>query len=372
MAAGVAALVALPLAVRALPARSDDVSMAELLSRVDASATGGYSGYAEAFGGLALPRTEVLSSVTDLLGDRTRLRVWFRGERDWRVDTLQPAGEAGLRRDAEGVWSWDYERNAGVRTTEPPVRLPRAADLEPAALGRRLLSEARSGEVSRLDARRVAGRSAQGLRLVPADPGSTVRHVDLWVDAPTGQPLRVEVWAGGARPVVETAFLDFSAGMPAASDTAFDPPPGADLSQEVNQDPAAAIDVFSPVVPPASLAGLPLRQRVEGLGSVGTYGTGLTVLVAVPLPGRISGPLVDQLARTPGVTVNGSVPRRLSDGSPIVPDDATLRLAVGPLTLLLADPPDRRSWLLTGTVDAATLDRAAAQLAADPPAEGRR
>ena len=263
VAAGVAALVALPPVVGALPARQDGVATAELLARVDRSDTRGYSGYVEALGGLALPRTDVLSSVTDLLGDRTRLRVWWRGEEDWRVDTVQAGGESGLHVGADGAWTWDYERNTATLTSEPPVRLPRAADL----------------------------------------------------------------------------------------------------------DPAAAINVFSPVIPPEELAGLPLRARVDGLGSVGTYGTGLTVLVAVPLPGRISGPLSDQLARTPGVTVNGSAPRRLPDGSVVVPDDATLRLAVGPLTLLLADPPEGRSWLLTGTVTAATLDKAAAQIAADPPLE---
>lgn len=371
MVAGVAALVALPLAVGALPARTDDLSVPELLGRVDRSAGSGYSGYAEAFGGLALPRTDALTAVTDLLGDRTRLRVWYRGERDWRVDLLQPAGEAGLRRDLDGVWSWDYERDAAVQTPEAPVRLPRAADLEPAALGRRLLSEARPGEVTRIDSRRVAGRSAQGLRLVPADPGSTVRRVDVWVDAPTGQPLRVEVWADGPRPVVETAFLDFAAGTPAASTTRFRPPEGAQVSRELNSDVAAAINLFSPVVPPTTLAGLPLRQRVDGLGSVGTYGTGLTVLVAVPLPGRISGPLRDQLTGTPGITINGEPPPRLPDGSVFVPEGARLGLAAGPLQLLLIDPPDSRAWLLTGTVTATTLERAALELSTSPPRERR-
>ena len=94
---------------------------------------------------------------------------------------------------------------------------------------------------------------------------------------------------------------------------------------------------------------------MEGLGSVGTYGTGLTVLVAVPLPGRISRPLREQLEATPGVTVAV----------------AGIKLAVGPLSLLLTQPIDRRSWLLTGTVSAATLDRAAAELAANPPVELR-
>jgi hypothetical protein len=76
------------------------------------------------------------------------------------------------------------------------------------------------------------------------------------------------------------------------------------------------------------------------------------VLAALPLPGRLSRPLVRQLARTPGLrtTANGVV------------------LTVGPLALMLADRvPGGRSWLLTGTVTEQTLERAAAELTAQPP-----
>ena len=359
VAAGVAAVTSLPLVVGALPARSDTTSAASLLAAVRRSGAQGYSGYAEVVGGLRLPLTEDFSALTDLFGDRSRLRVWWRGERDWRVDTVQATGETGLYRDVEGLWTWEYERGTALRTTDPAVRLPRVADLEPVALGRRLLSEARPAEISRLPARRVADRSVPGLRLRPADPGSTIERVDVWVDPGTGLPLRVEVYGAGAgglaRPVVAASFLDFSAGRPPASTTRFAPPYPGRVRRELNPDVAASINVFSPVVPPLRLAGLPVRTRVEGLGSVGTYGTGLTVLVAVPLPGRVSRPLRDQLAGTPGITVTG----------------LGVRLTVGPLSLLLADPPGRRSWLLTGTVSAATLDRAAGEIAANPPEEQR-
>jgi hypothetical protein len=355
VAAGVAAVTSLPLVVGALPARSDAVSADSLLAAVRRSGSQGYSGYAEAVGGLRLPLTEDFSALTDLFGDRTRLRVWWRGEQDWRVDTVQPTGESGLYRDVEGLWTWEYERGTALRTTDPAVRLPRVADLEPAALGRRLLSEARPTEISRLPARRVANRSAPGLRLRPADPGSTVERVDVWVDRGTGLPLRVEVYGVGApaRPVVETSFLDFRAERPPARATRFAPPYPGRVRREINPDVAAAINVFSPVVPPLRLAGLPVRTGVDGLGSVGTYGTGLTVLVAVPLPGRVSRPLREQLSGTPGITVTG----------------IGVQLTVGPLSLLLTDPPDGRSWLLTGTVSPATLDRAAGEIAANPPAE---
>ena len=357
VALGAAVLVSLPVAVGALPARSDRRSADELAAAVRRSAAVGYSGYAEAFGGLSLPLTDDFSTLTDLFGDRTRLRVWWRDREDWRVDTVQPTGEAGLHRDVEGLWTWEYERGTALRTTDPAVRLPRPADLEPAALGRRLLSEARPAELSRLPARRVANRNAPGVRLRPADPGGTVDRADVWVDGATGVPLRVEVHGtGAARPVVETSFLDFSAERPAASTTRFSPPYPGRVRRELNPDLAASINVFSPVVPPLELAGLPVRTRVEGLGSVGTYGTGLTVLVAVPLPGRVSRPLREQLSGTPGITVTGQ----------------GIRLTAGPLSLLLTDPPGRRSWLLTGTVSATTLDRAAAEIGANPPVEEPR
>jgi hypothetical protein len=357
VAVGIAALVALPTAIGALPARSSDLTATDLLAKVKASGSVGHSGYAESVGGLALPLTTDFTALTSLLGDRTRIRSWWRGEQDWRIDNVQTTGEAGTYRDAGGIWTWDYEQDTIVRTSEPTVRLPRVPDVEPAALARRLLSEARPADVSRLPSRRIAGRDAAGLRLRPSDPGTTIDRVDVWVDAPTGLGLRVEIYGKDTpRPVLETAFLDFSATTPPASTTRFTPAEPGKIRGGTNPDLAAAINVFAPVIPPATLAGLSGRPGVIGLGSVGTYGSGLTLLVAVPLPGRISRPLRDQLAKTPGATQT----------------DQGVRIAVGPLSLLLTDARNRRSWLLTGTVTAATLDTAAAQLAAQPPVERPR
>jgi hypothetical protein len=345
------------MAVAALPAKQADVSATDLLRKVQASGSVPHSGYAEAVGGLALPLTSDFTALTSLLGDRTRIRSWWRGQEDWRIDAVQTTGEAGTYRDADGIWSWDYEQGTISRTSDPTVRLPRVADLEPAALARRLLSEARPADVSRLPARRVAGRDAAGLRLRPSDPGTTIDRVDVWVDPSSGLALRVEVYGkGAARPIMDSAFLDFSTGTPPASATRFTPADPTRIRGGINSDLAAAINVFSPVVPPPTLAGLPARPDLAGLGSIGSYGSGLTLLVAAPLPGRISRPLRDQLARTPGAT-------KTAEG---------VRIAVGPLSLLLTDSRNRRSWLITGTVTAATLDRAAAEIAANPPVERPR
>ena len=357
VAAGVAVLVSLPLAVGALPASRTEVSATDLLGKVQASGAVGHSGYAESVGGLILPLTTDFTALTSLFGDRTRIRSFWRDEQDWRIDALQTTGEASTYRDGDADWTWDFEQDSGSVAAEPVLRLPRVADVEPAALARRLLSEARPADVSRIPSRRVAGRDAAGLRLRPSDPGTTIDRVDVWADEATGLALRVEVFGKGtARPVLETAFLDFSTAVPPPSTTLFDPADPTRIRGGTNTDLAARINQFAPVTPPATLAGLPGRAGLTGLGSIGSYGSGLTLLVAVPLPGRISGSLADQLIDTPGAT-----------GTPY----GTL-LTVGPLSLLLTDGAGRRSWLLTGTVTADTLLQAAKQLAADPPPERPR
>jgi hypothetical protein len=368
--AGAALLVALPPTLRLLPASDRDISAPALVARIKASADVGYSGYAEAVGGLRLPLSSQFSALVDLFGERSKLRVWWRGARDWRVDAISPTGEHDVHRDEFGIWTWDYEENRAVRADEAEVRLPRASDLDPAQLGRRLLSEVQASEVTRLPARRIAGRDALGVRLVPADKQTTINRVDVWADPDTGVPLRVEV--GGvnlALPVVSATYLDFSSERPAQKLTAYDPPTGLGIKVNGgNDDLAARIDSFVSVVPEQNLAGYPLRQRLNGLGAIGTYGQGVTVLTAVPLPGRIADPLADTLSRTPGVTV---IPPELGqftldDGVTLTEpvNGRALLITVGPVSLLevFVGGESGPAWLLSGTVTADVLRTAATQL----------
>lgn len=345
---GAAVLVSLPAVVAALPVHARSAPAANLLRAVARSSQVAYSGDAESVGGLVLPVTSAFSELTDLFGGRTRLRVWWRGTDAWRADTLTAAGETDVHRDQSGTWTWDYERDTATRADEASVRLPRAADVDPAQLGRRLLSEARPDEVRTLPARRVAGRAAAGLQMVPDDPRSTIGRVDVWADSATGLPLAVAVYGrGGGRALLATSYLSLSTARPAQATIAFSAPPGARLRFEQVTDLADAANRFAPFLPAPSLAGYPLRRRVEGLGAVGTYGRGVTVLTAIPLPGRVAGPLRTQLAAVPGLTTvaQGSV------------------LTVGPLGLLLTTAGEQdRSWLVVGTVTTATLQRAADEL----------
>ncbi|SDO78212.1 sigma E regulatory protein, MucB/RseB [Klenkia soli] len=350
VALGLAVLVALPALVEALPADDEDVSPADLRAQVLASDDVAFSGYAISSGGLTLPVSDALTGVADLLSDQTALRAWYRGSDDWRVDVVTPTGETGTHRDASGTWTWDYADQRASRGDDPPLALPTAPDLLPSALGRRLLSEAGDDELSRIAPARVAGVDAVGLRYTPADPAASVSAVDVWVDPSTGLPVRVVVRsAGTATPALDTRFLDLDLSAPAATTTAFDPPPGADVTAErdltdVDLGRQERADL------PATLADLG-RRSFDGVpDQIGAYGSGITVLAVSALPGRAAGSLRDQLERTPGAVV----------------DDLGVRIAAGPLSLMVAGTSTRDggsgTYLLAGTVTLDALATAARQI----------
>jgi hypothetical protein len=250
--------------------------------------------------------------------------------------------------DAAGSWTWDYEANRATQTTPSPLALPTAPDLLPTTLARRLLSEAADDELSRLGARRIAGRDALGLRLVPADAAASVARVDVWVDADTGLPLQVRLFAAGeAVPALDSRFIDLSLATPPAGVTAFTPPPGASLlhgqDSEILQE---ANRRLSRVQLPGALAGLPRRSLAGAPDSVGLYGRGVTLLAVVPVPADLAGDL-----------------RRAAAASPTaVTDELGTRIAAGPLGIMLVGPPGSTAYVLTGTVTLDALEQAARDL----------
>jgi outer membrane lipoprotein-sorting protein len=308
----------------------------------------GFSGYAESAGGLALPVTDQLTPVADLLSERTTMRVWWRGPHDSRVDVVTGTGETGTHRDASGTWTWEYESAVATRSEATPLDLPAPPDLLPSSLGRRLLSEAGADELHRIGARRVAGRDALGLRLTPAEPASSVRRVDVWVDGGSGLPLQVQVVEKGTRrTALDTRFLDLELARPAASLTAFTPPPGSTVRQGRTAEVVLeAGQRLRPVPLPGELAGLP-RRRLDGAPpAIGLYGRGITLLVVAPVPPQLAGGLRNALVHSPGA----------------VADAAGVRVSVGPVGLMLVEPPGRGPYVLTGTVTTDALAAAAGQL----------
>ena len=283
---GVVALVALPAIVDALPAPSAEVDVSALTARILASADQPYHGYAEGRGAMRLPELPGAADLSTLVSGTSRMRLWYESSDRWRTDLLYSGGERDRYRTPEGIWTWDSGTHGTTFLAgETQLRLPLPIDLTPPDLARRILDAAEPEEISALPARTVAGHEAVGLRIVPRTDVSTIAKVDLWADAATGLPLRVEVTADGRdNPSVETGFLDLTIEAPDPDLVTFEPPPGSVTSDQETDavDFVQAIELYSATKLPDTLAGLPRRTTLPS--GAATYGEGFDVVGVLALP----------------------------------------------------------------------------------------
>lgn len=349
VAALVAAVVLLPLAPRLLPADETDQDPAALLALLAEAPDAGWSGYVETTGTLQLPATGDLDDLGSLLGETTRLRVWWRGADSWRVDRLLTAGESDLRHTDDVTVAYSYEAQEAEVSRDPDIRLPRTSDLLPSELARRFVVGADPAAVSAIPARRVAGVSAAGLRVDGslADERTTIGRVDVWLDPATGVPLLLEAYAeGSSAPALTSEVRDYDPGTPPASVVALEPTADTDVERVDVLDIADAASQYAPLRPPAEVAGLDLQPSSRG--AVGVYGRGLTQLVAIPLRDNEADPLREQVAVTPDA----------------VATDDTIGALAGPLGVLVGGRAGDGGWLVAGTLDLDALRTAEADLRA--------
>lgn len=354
-AGGIGALCSLPALIGALPVSAEEVDPAALRARILAS-DAPYSGFAESQGTLGLPDLPATGSVSSLLGSRTQLRVWHASPARWRVDVLSTTGEEDTYRTASGTLIWEYERGFIAQLIgEPAVRLPRAADLVPAELGRRLLGGTHGNEtLSRLPARRGAGVAAAGLRLTTRDPDTTVDHVDVWADPRSGLPVEVRVTGrDGSAPGLTTRFLELEQGdVPRDVVTPPDPPGAQRIIVEAPQV-SDFLDRNSPGGLPRRLAGRAQSALVADQGrALRTYGEGFSTFAATALPDRLGYRAFDVARRADAAAVD------LAPGEAMV-----LRTPL--LTLVVVAPiGESGGFVLCGPVRRELLLRAAKELVA--------
>jgi hypothetical protein len=354
LAALVAVLCALPAVVGALPADDADVPAADLRDEILGSAGVGFSGYAISAGGLALPVSDQLPAVADLLSDRLQLRVWWRGEDEHRVDVLTTTGETGVHTDPAGTWTWEFESATAERTQPAPLALPAPPDLVPAALGRRLLSEGRRR-------RAVAHRCA---------PGGRARRAGVcgWSRPPPRRPWRGSTSGPTPRPACRSPWRSSPTVPPSprwtpasSTSTWLGPRPPSSPSPRRRapasgrgpmpagcwRRPAAGCP---PAPLPDTLAGLPRRALAGAPAAVGIYGSGGDAAGG----GAGAGPAGLRSAR--------HARRRSGRGR----RRARHPVAAGPLGLMLVEPPGSGAYVLTGTVTLDALADAAAALGGVP------
>jgi hypothetical protein len=236
------------------------------------------------------------------------------------------------------------------------VRLPRAADFLPPSLASRLVREAGpKARLSVLAPRRVAGQAANGLRVVPADPVSTVGRIDIWTGARDGLPLDVQVYARGARrPALETHFFQVGRWRPEQAVLTPQRGPGTGFTTAAASSLIGELSHLAPVLLPVKLAGQRLRI-IPDLLPIGIYGRGLSTFAVLAVGGSAGQRLLSG-ARTAG-------------GTPISTANGTGVAVSSPLVsvvLMHRDAPARadfdETYLLAGLATGRTLEQAAATL----------
>jgi len=368
VAGGTAVLCALPAVIAALPVPGSAISAAALRARILASAGVPYEAYAESTVDLGLPELPDLHDVSQLLDGTTDQYAWYRSPTYWRADDVTgsgpngtfQAGENDTYQDGQVVYLWDYGRSLLTQIVgAEPVRLPRAADLLPPALARRLLGiAAATDHYSRLPSRRVAGIDAAGLRVTPAGQATTIGAIDIWADPRTGLPVEVQITGRDpGPPVLTSSFLELSERRPGLGVVTPHPAPGVGFTTTslpavdsvLNGDGDGDHD-GSPF--PRQLGG---SRHVAIAGSppgVAVYGTGFSRFVLVPLPGS-AGPTMLNAALGAGA---GVLPVAGQTGALI----RTPLLTV----LLVRAGPRPATFLFAGAVTPAVLENAATSLAA--------
>jgi hypothetical protein len=347
----VVVLCSIPVAINLWPARAAGISVPVLRARIAASAGQVFSGYAQSTGLLPLPSLPNLERVTALVSGTTEMRAWYAGPDRWRVDVIAGGSERDTYQAPGSQYVWDYEDNQLSRIVgEQPLRLPRAADLTPPELVRRIFDLAAGDRFEPVADKRVAGRAAAGLRIVPATADTTVDHVDVWADPASGLPLQAEVTAkGGVRPVFVTRFLELHLGAPDASVVAPPQPrPGMGYTETAAPDVLSLLNRRSRFVSlPDQVGGADRADAVPGVTAAAVYGTGLARFVVAALPRRFGSQAYNKV-ETFGQSVT-------------VPRGSAALIATGLLTVLVVRGD--RTYLVAGLVAPALLERVAVDLA---------
>jgi hypothetical protein len=352
---GVAVLCCLPVLASALPASVPHLTAPQLESRILGSQRLSFSGYAESDATFGLPPLPAFDSVTPLLDGVTRMRVWQASVDRWRVDTLSDTGENDTYQVGDDTYVWDSGEQLLTGIYGPEViRLPRAADLVPAALAVRLIEEAGPGaQLSLLPPQRVGGQSAAGLAIRPASPQSTIAQADIWASPDSGLPLLVQVFGrGAAQPALQTQFLQVALWTPEAAVLTPQHSPGTGFTTTTPAAFAGVLKNLDDEVLPGSLAGF-ARER-SPVPQIGVYGTGLTAFAVLTFRRGTGRQLLGDALDA------GAAQLTFGHGFGAV--------ASAPLVnLVLVHPyhsPD--TFLLVGMVSQTALEQAAAVLAAKP------
>jgi outer membrane lipoprotein-sorting protein len=257
-----------------------------------------------------LPDAGNQNSPVSLLSGNHTVNIWYASPQRFRLSVPVPMSETDLIRNGRQAWMWQSSANTVTRMRLPAkaaagevTPAPSSVPLTPQQAASRVLKAV--GPSTAVSVQRtvtVAGQPAYQLSLRPKSSGSLVGRVTIALDAAKNVPLRVQVFARGARsPAFQVGYTAISFVRPAAANFTFRPPAGAKVktvtvpSDAGQQKPSAAAGKSSQVQVIGkdwlSVAVLPASVLSEVTGGSPAGAAGQMAQSAVPggQPGSGSG-----------------------------------------------------------------------------------
>lgn len=243
------------------------------------------------------------AAILELLTTAHTARVYADGPTKLRVQVMDQLAERDAVRNGNDAWTFDSKTNEVTHTTLPagtgsePSPTAKAPVMTPDQLAQRFLAAAGpSTNVTLGQSAPVAGHSAYTLVLTPKTSGTLVSSVQIAVEAQTGLPLSVDVYAKGQKdPAFHSAFTKLDLGAPDASVFAFTPPAGATVKQQPAPTPKASAGTMPKSPSTASPKATP-GTTPKSPESAPSWDTVLVVPAAKVPAGLLDQPLVKQLA----------------------------------------------------------------------------
>jgi hypothetical protein len=249
----------------------------------------------------ALPGAENAASLswqTLAVGTHTA-RVWIDGTERQRLAVLGTLSEADVIHNGRDLWTYRSQTNDVSHRVLPPATgdesgssgPPGAPPLTPAAAAAQLLKSVDPSTAVTVESSQVvAGRPAYTLVLTPRDPATTVRRVEIAIDAERFVPLRVAVFGSGSSAAFETGFTALSFSTPPGSIFDFRIPRGASVTSDPYGDPDSRA--------------LPQETNGPQPGAPKVIGSGWTSIIELSanIPSGSSGGLLDKATNPVGAS----------------------------------------------------------------------
>lgn len=305
--AGVVAGLQIPAAQASpvLPARTPAQLLAAISSHAKLPPLTGTVVESTSLGLPQLPQAGSPTSLASMITGSHTVKVYYQDASHFRLAVPGRASETDIIAGGSKAWLWDSTSNSVTEFVAPagqpaekklapsPVLTPQqAANQVLKAVGKTTLISVQSNVM-------VAGDPAYQLVLAPKDHRSLVGEVLIAIDAKYGMPLRVEVFAKGAKsPAFQVGYTALQFTAPAPANFTFTPPPGASVK---------VVHLGG-----ASPAGTGPRQHQAASG-FGTYGKSWLTVAELPQKDLMQG-LGTAPAASASASSSGSGPASVMSG----------------------------------------------------------